>query len=354
MALGCEVLPNGMPDPSFTQPVAVEVVEAVGAITTYSLLYNITIEDGDYPLLADQKIGPEADLAIRVVDGDATTILVHGPVTRQRASIVQGGDRSTLEVVGGDVTLKIGREAIAKVWPDTTDQAAIMQMLADAAIAPKSVTLPSSVVHAETKNALVQREPDLHLIRRLARRNGCWFWLEYDATTALPFAHVERPPVDQPVDIEFFLEGSDRNIDDIAIDWDVERVVGADSAGRDPFAATDMDGATDRSPLNPLAGKEFADIVTASRRARITVPVDDAGDLMVRSEAALIEQGWIVSVTLNARAKRLKRVVRSPSVVALHGVGQRHSGKYIVGRVVHRIDDDDHLMSVTLIRNGWN
>lgn len=354
MALGCEVLPNGAPDPAFVQPAAVEVVEAVGACTTFSLLYTLTIKDGDYALLGDDRIGPEADVAVRVVEGADTTILVRGPVTRQRVSIVSGGDRSTLEVVGADISLKMGREAAVKVWPDTTDAAAITEMLTNGQITPKSVVLPSSVVHVETKNSLVQREPDLHLVRRLARRNGCWFWLEYDAKTALPSAHVERPPVDQPADIEFFLEGKDRNVEDAVIDWDVERTLSADATNRDPFAATDMDGTTEKSPLTVLADKGLSDIVKEKRRARLMVPVDDAGDLMVRSEAALIEQGWFVSATLSIRAKRLKRVVRAPSVVALHGVGARHSGKYIVGRVVHRIDDDDHLMTVTLIRNGWN
>jgi hypothetical protein len=353
MPQGCEVLPNAAPDTSLAQPARVEVTEAVGAATTFSLFYDFHIEDGDLALLKQDKLGPEAEIAIRVPDGDASAVLVRGPVTRQRISVLTGGEGSVLEVIGADATVELARELKVHVWPDTTDAAAISELLSSAGLAAQ-VDLPTTVTHAETKNSLVQREPDLHLIRRLARRNGCWLWLEYEPTSALPTAHVERPPVGQPAAAKLYLAGEQRNIDEAVIEWDVERVVASDADDRDVFGATDMDGSVDRSPLTGLADQALADIVSKPRKARLTAPVDDAGDLMARSEAALIEEGWFVRATLSVRARVLKQVVRAPSVVELHGAGSRHSGKYMVSRVVHRIDDDDHWMDVTLVRNGWN
>jgi hypothetical protein len=347
------VLPKGQPDPKLVQPARVEVTEAIGASTTFCLFYDFHIEDGDLALLKEPKLGPEAEIALRVPDGDATAVLVRGPVTRQRISVVTGGDGSVLEVIGADATVELAREHKVHVWPSTSDAAAITELLSAAGLAPQ-VTLPSDIVHVDTKHALVQHEPDLHLIRRLARRNGCWLWLEYDPVAATATARVERPPVSASPTVKFYLAGDKRNIDEAMIEWDVERVVATDAANRDVFGATDMDGAVDRSPLSGLADQALADIVTKPRRARLSVPVDDAGDLVVRSEAALIEDGWFVRATLTARARLIKRVVRAPSVVELHGAGKRHSGKYIVSRVLHRIDDEEHWMDVTLVRNGWN
>jgi hypothetical protein len=347
------VLPNGVPDPMLPQPARIEVTEAVGESTTFCLFYDFHIEDGDLPLLKEPKLGPEAEIALRVPDGDAAAVLVRGPVTRQRISVVTAGAGSVLEVIGADATVELAREHKVHVWPATSDAAAITELLSAAGLVPQ-VTLPSTVVHVDTKSALVQREPDLHLIRRLARRNGCWLWLQYDPVAAIPTARVERPPVGEPPAVHFHLAGDQRNVDEALVEWDVERVVAADAANRDVFGATDTDGAVDRSPLGGLADQAFADIVTSPRKARISVPVDDAGDLLVRSEAALIEDGWFVRATLSARARLLKRVVCAHSVAEFHGAGSRHSGKYLVSRVAHRIDDDDHRMDVTLIRNGWN
>jgi hypothetical protein len=353
MPRGCELLPNGAPDPTLAQPARVEVVEAVGASTVFRLMYDFHIEEGDLPLLVEARLGPEADIALRVPDGELAAVLVRGPVTRQRISLVTGGEGSVLEVIGADGTVALAREHKVRVWPSTTDAAAITELLGAAGLVPR-VTLPSTVVHVETKNALVQREPDMHLVRRLARRNGCWLWLEYDPIAATPMARVERPPVNEPVAIHFYLAGPQRNLDQAAIEWDVERVVATDAANRDVFGDTDMDGAVDRSPLTGLADQGLVDVATAARKARLSVPVDDAGDLQVRSEAALIEAGWFVRASLSIRAAVLGRVVRAHTVVELHGAGSRHSGKYLVARVVHRIDDADHWMDVTLMRNGWN
>lgn len=353
MPKGCDILPNAAPDPSLAQPARVQVTEAVGAATTFSLFYDFHIENGDLALLKESRLGPEAEIALRVPDGDGSAILVRGPVTRQRVSVLTGGASSVLEVIGGDVTVALAREHKVHVWPSTTDAGAITDILSSAGLIP-AVNLPSTVVHVETKSALVQREPDLHLIRRLARRNGCWVWLEYDPVAATPTVHVERPPVDSTPDIEFYLAGDSRNIDEAVIDWDVERVVAADAANRDVFGADDLDGSVDRSPLSGLADQTLVDIVSKPRKARLSVPADDAGDLKTRSEAALIEEGWFVRASLSVRMRVLKRAVRSPSVVQLHGAGSRHSGKYLVSRVNHRIDDDDHWMDITLIRNGWN
>ena len=354
MPLGCQILPNGFPDPTLVQPAIVEITEMIGATTTFSLFYDVEIADGDLALLSDDRLGPEAEIAIRAADGDDSAILVRGPVTQQRISVVTGGEGSKLEVIGGDATVALGREAKIKVWPSVTDAGAITEVLGAAGITPTGVKLPSSVSHDEKKNALVQREPDLHLVRRLARRNGCWFWIEYDKLTGLPSAHVQRPPVDGTPTIELHLATEKRNIDSAVIEWDVERVVSTDADNRDGFSSSDQSASVERSPLSPLAARSLADIVKKPRRARLSIPVDDAGDLIVRGEAALIDEGWFVSVTLTARARRIKRVIRIASVVALHGAGKRHSGKYLVQRVVHRIDDDDHLMTATLVRNGWN
>ncbi len=348
MPQACQILPNGLPDPTLAQPVRVEVTEQVGAATTFSLSYDFNIESGDYALLNESRLGPDAELAVRVRDGLLFAVLVRGPVTRQRISVVSGGDGSVLDVMGADATATLGRESKVQVWPVTTDAAAIMQLLAAAGLAPL-VVLPSTVVHTELKNALVQRESDLHLIRRLARRNGCWLWLEYDPVAAIPVARVERPPVYLPALVQLHLAGAQRNVDKAVIEWDVDRVAAADAANRDTFGASDIDGSIARSPLTGLAEQSLADIVGSSRKARLTAAVDDAGDLMARSEAALIEDGWFVRASLTVNERTLGHVVRAPSVVELHGAGTRHSGKYMVGRVVHHIDDDDHWMDITLL-----
>jgi hypothetical protein len=353
MSQGFDILPNAVPDPTMPQPRSVEVVEAVGAWTTYKLSYGINIEEGDLPMLNEDRTGPESELAIRVPSGDAMEILVKGPVTQQRIELLTGGEGSSVEVHGADMTVALARESKVRVWPSTTDAAAVMEILGAHALTP-DVVLPSTVVHVETKNALTQRETDLAFVRRIARRNGCWFWLSYDPLIGLPTAHVKRPPVESPATIRLVLNGEGRNLESASIHWDVERTVSATATSLDVGTLQEMNGDVERSPVTGLAAQALADIVPTVRKSQLTIPVDDAGDLIVRGEAALIDAGWFVTATVAVKYSVLKQVLRAHSVIQLDGVGTRHSGKYLVARVEHLIDADDHVMHATLIRNGWN
>lgn len=353
MSQGFEILPMGFPDPTMPQPLSVNVIESVGAWTTYTLNYAFNIEDGDLALLVNDRIDAESELAVRVPNGDGLDILVKGPVTQQQIALVTGGDGSTVGVRGADLTVAMARESRVKVWPTTTDAAAAMEVLGGHALTP-DVSISSNVVHDETRNSLVQRESDLNFVRRIARRNGCWFWLSYDPLLGVPTAHLKRPPVDEPAMVELVLNGSGRNVEAVNIHWDVERTVAATSMYLDVRTVEDMNGDVERSPLSGLADRSLADIVPSPRKSQLSVPVDDAGDLMSRSEAALIDSAWFVSAMVKVKYSVLKKVLRAHTPVNLIGAGSRHSGKYLVASVSHQIDATDHVMEAELIRNGWN
>jgi hypothetical protein len=165
---------------------------------------------------------------------------------------------------------------------------------------------------------------------------------------------LKRPPVDEPATVDLCLNGSGRNVEALNVHWDVERTVAATSMYLDVRSIEDMNGDVERSPLSSLANRSLSDIVPSPRKSQLAVPVDDAGDLMTRSEAALIDSGWFVSATLKAKYSVLKKVLRAHTPVNVVGAGSRHSGKYLVARVTHHIDANEHVMDAELIRNGWN
>jgi hypothetical protein len=48
-----------------------------------------------------------------------------------------------------------------------------------------------------------------------------------------------------------------------------------------------------------------------------------------------------------------KQVIRAHTVVAVSGIGTRHSGKYVVRSVRHVINHAAYAMEFELIRNAW-
>lgn len=350
MTLGAAILPNGLPDPTVPVPVSVQVVEALHRPTTYRLRYDLASADGDFPLLTSDVLGPESELAVMVMVGMIPSFLVFGPVMRQEIAVHNGVSGSTLEVVGGDLSIGMDREDKAKIWSNVTDSLAVITVLAQYKLVP-DVT-QTTTLHTELKHVLVQRETDLRFVRRLARRNGFWFWITSEAP-AVNVAHFKRPTFGS-TDVELKLNGPEVNVERVDIEWNTERPVKASLKQLNLIDKSVIDGTVPQSPLTGLADQGLADVVSETRQAHLAVPVDDSGDLTARSEAMLIDAGWFVSARLTTRLSLLKKLVRAHTVVELSGVGSRHSGKYVVSRVVHDIDPQDHVMTIDLLRNGWN
>jgi hypothetical protein len=344
-------MPNGLPDPSMPVPGQIEVVESIGQPTSYRLRYGFGIESGDLPLLTEDMLGPESNLAV-VISGELLpNILVSGPVVRQEISLAQGGEGSTLDVIGMDKMVEMDREDKARIWSNQLDSAVVMAILAEYGVVPDVEV--TTTLHVELKHALVQRETDLRFIQRLARRNGFWFWLSEEAP-GVTIGHFKKPPVNDSASVDLRINVSDPNVDSVAIAWDVERPVSTSLSQLDLNSKNVIDGSVQQSSLVGLASNNLGSIINSTHQAHIAVPVDDAGDLSSRGEALLMDNGWFVHARLTVRKSRLHDIVRAHSVVTLTGAGSRHSGSYIVSRVQHTINPDDHTMAVELIRNAWN
>ena len=350
MSLGAAILPNGFPDPSMPVPDAVQVVEALHQPASFTLNYQFSSEDGDFPLLSDSHLEPEQEIAVMVMVDMVPKFLVQGPITRQEIAIENGGSSSTLAVIGGDKSVAMDREDKAKVWTNVTDSLAVAAVLADYAIVP-DVSM-TSTLHSEFTRSLVQRETDLRFVRRLARRNGFWFWVTSEAP-GVSIGHFKRISPGSP-DVDLAINAATSTIDRVSIEIDAERPVAATMKQVKVSDKSVMDGSVSQSPLTGLASSGLGTIVKAKRLAHLAVAADDVGDLKARAEAILIDHGWFVTAHVVARLSVLKKLVRAHTVVRLNGIGTRHSGSYVVSRVVHDITPADHVMTIDLVRNGWN
>ncbi|TQV87764.1 hypothetical protein [Aliikangiella coralliicola] len=351
MTIGAAILPNGLPDPSMPMPSEIQVVEAVNQATQYRLRFGLNIEDGDLAILNNSLLDPESILAVVIRGEPIPSILVSGPVVRQDISFAHGGEGSKVDVHGMDASVAMDRENKSVVRSNINDSTAVMEILAGYAIVPDvSVT---TTFHTDLKHPLVQRETDLRFIRRLARRNGFWFWLTEEAP-GVTIGHFKLPPTDGSPEQELRINISEPNIDSMTLHWNSEAPVSASLTQLDLGNLSAIDGSSERSSITGLADQHLADIAPSTRQMHLAVPADDAGDLSSRGNAALMENGWFVRAQINVRQSRLNGIIRAHTLVNLDGAGTRHSGKYLVSRVVHDINEEDHMMTVDLIRNGWN
>lgn len=352
MAAGFSILFSNAPDPELGAPASVEVFESVGNPTTYRISYAVDIVEGDLPLLQDARLAPGTPVAIFAQTAAGLPCLVKGPITAQQIHLAHGGAGSTLDVLGVDSSIAMDREDKSALW-EGTDSNAVTQILGTYGLTPEVDT--TAAAHAEAKHVLIQRETDLAFVRRLARRNGCLFWVTCDDTGLVETGHFQRPPLDAEPAAELVINLADppANLDALDIVWDIERPTSATASQVDLAADSDIAGDVAQSPLAPLGAQGLAAIAAGTRTLHLHAPVDDAGDLQARGEGALNEAAFFLRARGQTTAQALGAVLRSHTVVNLRGAGRRHSGRWFCASVRHTLDEVEHRMEFELVRNGW-
>ncbi|WP_266182081.1 phage late control D family protein [Dyella humicola] len=344
------VLVGGSADAQLAQASVVEVLERMGEPTTFRMRYEVDITAGDLPMLTDGRLDPGSVIQILSLQDNVADCLVKGPVHGQQIRLLHGGTGSYVDVLGSDTSIVMDREVKAKIWDAVRDSDVFGQIVTPYGFTSDSQDTPA--VHTEAKHTLVQHDSDLRFVRRLARRNGCLFWVSTNST-GLQTAHFRRPQLDSASSAHLAINLDSPNLNELNISWDVERPSSAVGWELDLSDKSQIDGGVTRSPQKVLGGKGFSDITGDTRNTLITSPVDDAGDLKSRSEAALIESDFFLTVTGETTVHALGAILHAHAVVQLQGTGTRHSGAYFVSSVRHLIDAATHRMEFELVRNGW-
>jgi Phage tail baseplate hub (GPD) len=348
MAHHAALLVNGSADDALTAAATIEVDEWLDAPARYAVRLPAAIADGDLPLLVDDRIGPGSELAVVAEHGLARECLVWGPVTGQRIELVHGGEGSAVTVDGADAAVAMDREDKAEVWTDTTDSGVVESIAARNALSPDVESTSTS--HAEDDHALVQRETDLAMVRRLARRNGYAWWVTA-TEEGLATLHFKSAPVDDPPAGELAINLADPAVERLEIIWDAERPTSAGAMQLDPRSKEVIDGTSSSSPLNSLGASGFDAIGT--RTAWVAAAADDVADLEGRTGAVLADGSFFARACGMTTAARAGLILRCGTVVELRGAGSRHSGAWLCRRVRHVIDATTHAMHFELVRNGW-
>jgi phage protein D len=351
MGLGIAIAVNDQVEAELAEAVQVEVYERLGYAATYRIRYDMDISEGDIPLLTDSRLQSGSMLSILVPVENTPECLVKGPVHNQRIHLAHGGASSWLEVVGSDTTVMMDRETRTTQWEDLRDSDVITTILGNYGYVPDVESTDAG--HYSDKHSLVQRDSDYRFVQRLARRNGCLFWVTSNEV-GIETAHFKQPSLDSPTEVELLINVENSNIDHFDIAWDVERPTSVTSKQLDLNSLDDIDGENSDYPLTPLGNDGLTDIVSDTQSVHLNAPVDDTGDLRARTDALLLEAGWFIKAQCETNLDAAGGLIRAHTLVDVRGAGQRFSGSYFAAGVRHIIDPAMHRMEISLLRNAWS
>ncbi|MBK8019993.1 MAG: hypothetical protein IPK19_00885 [Chloroflexi bacterium] len=351
MAFGLVVLTDGTRADDLLGASRVEVVERIGAPTTFALRYPVFNVEGDLEPLKALSFAPGADLAVFQRATGFNECLVKGQVYSHQVRLVHGVGGSYVDVVGADSSLQMDRETKLMQWADnTTDSDAVTNIVSSYGFVPEVETTETR--YLEDNRTLIQHDTDLNFVHMLARRNGYLFWVRSDPAL-VETAYFQPPPLEEAEPIELLINVENSTLDWLNIDWDVERPTSVLASALDGAAKTVIDGSGAPPPPTFPGDQPLSAIAGEARSASLVAAVTDQGDLLGRATGLLLDASWFITATCATSARRLNRIVRAHTVVKVDGAGKRYSGNYLVAAVRHVIDEHDHTMEITLLRNGW-
>lgn len=353
MGLDILICVDDIPNQNLTQKVSsVEVYEKMDRNTTYKLNFAVDICDGDIAQSIETDTAPDKILSVLANVNDSLVCLVKGPVTMQQSHLNHGGAGSSVHIEGEDTGHSLDYTPEFQVTDSGSDADIATNIISSGSQMLPDVEATPDSLHAEENHSHVQRESNLSLLRSLARRNGYHFWITY-TNAGIATGHFRSRSLDGQPANTLIVNRENNNIDLLQVNADSTRPSRTEGRQVDVRTLSVMGGETTLEDTT-LGSSGLAALNGAEQQSIQLAPtVDDAGALTARSRGALRDAQWFINATCQTSLHRLCNIVRFHTIVQVQGAGNRHSGKYYVTGVKHKIDAAAHAMELELQRNAW-
>lgn len=384
MASSYQLLLNGQQADStlYTLITSVEVEESMDLPAAVQITLPVSrASGGELTYIDDPRFAPLAPVAIVTTAGGsgaqnvatgavgataaavgggaappATQCIFDGYVLSHKIHLETGLTNATLAVWGQDACWLMNQSEKVREWVDVTDSQVAGTIFGEYGITPADQNSDDdSPSHTEDTHSLMQRGTDIGFLRMLARRSGKQCRVTCADQPGVRTGYFALPQLDGTPAVSIDLsDPKNWTVDKIDLDWDASRPTSV-TARATLFSDPDENGAVGDSTdsgLMALGPQTLATFAGQPVTVVLTTVVDSAGELTQRAQGVLSETNWFVRCEGDADAERLGVVLRAGMLVALAGAGAVHSGNWLVWTVRHRLTEQAHKMSFTLLRNG--
>lgn len=350
MTVSWYIAANGTRDDELTSSASVEITERLGEQAEFILTFQLESVDDEFALLSDRRIAPGAEPAVFVTFNDTVSCLLKGIVLSQNITLSHGGNGS-LEVEGGDSSVKMDREDKTVVRSDVSASDAVEEILSSYGY--QTDVESTGTTFSEDSHSLAQHTTDLKFIKKLADRNGFLFRITADenGNETARFKPVE---VDSSPAAILKINQEPPSIRELEIEWDIDRPAYIGGIQLDLQDKSEIEVSEQSSPTTAMASTPLTDVSESTRKGRLVPPLDSAGELEGRMNGVFSDSGWFVKAFCETTAELVDTVLRPGDIVETQGAGSVHSGRYLVAAVTHKISSTSFVMELELIRNAIN
>ena len=329
----------------------VKVDQAIGVATEAEVQLPVGTDDGGaWQLLEDAFTQPQARVRVEVRVGDGSFVpLIDGPVVGQRFELGAEPESSHLTLLVHDDTALLNRDDAPQVWAQQSPSDIAQQLFSAAGLAAQVDSVPLAA--GSRPRQVVQRGSAMQLLRRLAREQGMFAYVEPGAQAGVSVGVFQRPTPQDDQLPGLVLLGNTRNIGSFQAHFDALRPQLPSTAQvqlGDHSVAQSQAAAASTAALGDVATHQS--LAPSSTRA---LPGQaEQADLDAATAAGADLSAWAWQAQGEVNADGYAGVLRPYRKLAVTGVGGHLSGDWLVSRVTHDITDAGYSQQFSLARNA--
>jgi hypothetical protein len=306
--------------------------------------------DGSWTYLDDDRFAIWKRVVITAGPQDDPEPLLTGYITHVRPEFGAGMEQCRLAVWGMDASVLMDRTDVLKTWPNQKDSDIASLVFQQAGLTPQ--VTETDVVHDEEVSTIVQRETDIQLLKRLARRNGFECFVDGDTG-------YFQPPTVEVTSSQAVLNvhaGDQTNVNRFSLEVNALAPADVGMFEIDHGTGEALDATAESSDLPALGAHRPADVLPPGMspgQVFIGQTVATGSPEMATLCQALYDQGeWFVTGEGEVAANQYGAVLLPRRTVVVNGIGETHSGTYYVTHVTHRFTEDGYTQQFKVKRNA--
>ena len=330
---------------------AIRVDQGIGVAAEAELDVPAGTDDaGNWQYFEDPFVQPFARVRVEIKVGDGDYVaLIDGPVVAQRYALDATPEASQLTLVVHDDSVLLNRDEAVVVYQDRSASDIAGQLFGGAGLEARVDDVPAA--GSALARYAVQRGTPMQMLRRLARDNGMFVYVEPGRSAGRSVGVFQRPQATDDGLPDLVLRGEERNIGRFSAEFDALRPLApraSNVVANDRSVAT---AAAQQAPGTPLGAVAAHDAVTPATTLLVGTR-EEQSDVDAATAAGADLSSWAWTAQGEVEADGYAGVLRPYRKVTVRGVGGHLSGDYLVSRVAHEIRNAGYRQQFSLTRNA--
>jgi hypothetical protein len=321
--------------------------EMASVLKTKLAIYNQ--EDAAYTYLDDDRVQLWNPISVSATIADDQQDLFSGYITEIKVHFDIDDNASYLIIQGTDATCLMNLEEKIQAWPNMSDSDIATQILSSYNLTPQ--VDDTGVIHDDTVSTIIQRDTDMHFLKRLARRNG------YECVIRGNTGYFRRPVLNgTPLPVLAVEFGADTNVASLDAKVNALRPMFVEMHRIDTIGKQTQDADIESSDQTQLGQNSTLSLtVPNGLQPRMIVRhavATGVPEMQTLCQAIYDRAEWLIEARGEVDSVAYGAFLRTLNVAPIKGIGALFSGMYYLTNVRHVFTLNGYLQHFKARRNA--